>query len=297
MAEQPRILDADAPENLSSSTVITTTTDIVTTTSTEMVTVATTSNADATVNVGEPPVETSKVETAAERMEREINAFQAIREFSNDLDEMFGRKKKRSSLAMYNRLIQKIELDDEASIAKTLSGFHGFFMLNSKYVIETDAISKLPRGTIIKYGISDTICIDIQHFIYEADDETKEVIRQHLLVIYGLLNPESRKVASDELEKSINSLNIDESTNEGKFLGNFFKGANETLANTPQPDNPMAAITGLLTSPIFTNLLAGLEQGVKSKTIDPAKMMGGLQSALGGMVAEMGKNPKGGGKR
>jgi hypothetical protein len=265
---------------------------------TEIVTNDIPSETENQVKTNESVKEVRKVETVSERIEREINAVKAIKDFTIELNEMFGKKKQGSSLALYNRLLKSIQLSDENSVAKTLLGFNEFFNLNSKFILEENSLSNIPRGTIIKYGSSTSICIDIQHFIYESDDETKEVIRQHLLTIYCLLNPESKQMAAAELNKSLQSLNIDQESNEGKFLTNFFQSANQSLSETAQPDNPMSAITSLLTSPIFSNLLTNLQSGVSKGNIDPQKMIGSLTGALGGMMSEMGKvEAKGKGKR
>jgi len=232
------------------------------------------------------PVE-EKPETAAQKIEREIKAIESIKEFTVELFDTFGKKKKGSALQLYNRLLKSIELDDATSIQKIISGFNEFFMFNSSYIIEDDKLDNIPRGTIIKYGSSSSICIEIQHYVSESNKEPKEILPQHLLVIYSLLNPKSKEQITEKLNKSIESLNIDTSSNEGKLLTNFFATANENLSQIPQTDNPLTAITGLLSSPAFSGLLSNLQNGFKDGNLNENKLLSTLTGAMGSMMSDM----------
>ena len=119
-----------------------------------------------------------------------------------------------SPLALYRRLIEHIKFTDADSINKVLSGFRQFLVPYEDAIINNN-LGAIPRGTTIKYGEGKTAYLEIQKYIYQTrhDSETREAIRQHLVTISAILEPDRKKL--EELDKRLSELNID------KYISGF----------------------------------------------------------------------------
>nr|QBK86665.1 MAG: uncharacterized protein LCMAC102_04620 [Marseillevirus LCMAC102] len=245
--------------------------------------------------------------------EKYIKAFDSIVTFVSDLWETFGNPKVVSPLSLYNRIINHIKHTDEKAIGKVLSGFQQFFdeheILNQNF--------NIPRGTVIKYGENTNIVIEIQKFIHKSDSSTKEIIRQHLVTISAIIEPNKEKI--DELEKRIENLDIKQvenpiagllnneifqklfegiqtgvgsgqmdapqqvgniDTHEGNFITDIMKQAQNSAG-----ENPVTAVKGLMNSGILQKLFEGIETGVGTGQMDTYKLLGSMQSAIGFLMS------------
>jgi hypothetical protein len=124
-------------------------------------------------------------------METSTNiTFCAIKEFVSDLWEVFGPSQAKSALALYHRLIQHVEAKESAEgLEKYITGFKVFFVNYSKELFSVETLANIARGTVIRYGSSDKIFIEIQKYVYKATPSQKEIIRQHLLTISATIDP------------------------------------------------------------------------------------------------------------
>ena len=209
--------------------------------------------------------------------EKYIKGFDSIVTFVSDLWETFGNPKVVSPLSLYYRLINHIKHTDKKAIGKVLSGFQQFFVRHEKTILNPNF--NIPRDTVIKFGENIKIVIEIQKFIHKSDPDTKEIIRQHLVTISAILEPNKEKI--DELEKRIENLNIDASTNEGNFITNIMTQAKNNVGNA---NDPVSAITGLLNSGVIQNMIVGLQTGVSTGQMDVQKLLGSMQSAIGALM-------------
>lgn len=214
-----------------------------------------------------------------------IEAFEAITNFVKDLFECFGKgPRDKSPLALYHRLISHIKYTDITAIDKSITGFHQFFARYGKEVI-TGELDGIPRGVSIPYGTaSDRIRIDIQSFIHKSDEETKDVIREHLLTINGLLEEDEGKLT--EIEKQLEQMNINSRSKEGQFVQNIMQKAQASMENI-DADNPGQAIAGLLSSGIINEMLGGLNQGIGSGEMDINKLFSTMQSSMAALMPQM----------
>lgn len=121
---------------------------------------------------------------------KQLEAFNAIVSFVNDLWDAFGNVKKATPLALYHRLIEGIKFTDKESIKKVVEGFSSFLRQHELSILKGD-FESVPQGTVIAYGTNKRICIEIQTFFYRSrnDKDALEVMKRHLLTIGMILDP------------------------------------------------------------------------------------------------------------
>jgi hypothetical protein len=210
-------------------------------------------------------------------------AFSAIVSFVEDLWEVFGNAKVVNALSLYHRLIQNIKISDEQSITKTTTGFKSFFNNYDTLILE-NKLDSVPKGTLIKYGESEKIYIDIQKFIYKtkSDPSTRETLRQHLLTISMILAPDKSKMT--ELEKRMDTgLKIDTSSREGAFIKKVMDKAKSSMESVSM-DNPMEAMMTIFKSGVLQDMVGGLQQGVGSGEMSMEKLLSTMQGAIGSIL-------------
>lgn len=209
---------------------------------------------------------------------RQLEAFNAIVSFVNDLWDAFGNVKKASPLALYHRLIENIKFTDKESIKKVVDGFSSFLKQYELSVLKGE-FDSVPQGTVIKYGANARICIEIQSFFHRSrnDKETLEVIKRHLLTIGMILDPREDKMA--ELESSQQASDamgamlpgLDMKTEEGQFISDILEDAKNSLQDV-DTSNPMAAMMAIYKGGAFQKMMSGMQSG-KMNPKSLAKMM------------------------
>ena len=214
--------------------------------------------------------------------EKYVKSFNAVITFVNDLWEVFGTPKKATPLALYKRLISHIKFADAEAINKVLSGFRQFLVTYEDAIMHNN-LDSIPRGTQIKYGDSTSIYLDIQKFIHQTknDPDTREAIRQHLVTISAILEPDSKKL--EELDKKLEDLNINLDSREGEFITGIMHKAKDSMEQV-DTENPGQAIMGLLNSGVIQDMVVGLQQGVNSGEMDMQKLLGSMQTAIGAVM-------------
>ena len=208
-------------------------------------------------------------------------ALVAVTTFVEDLWDAFGVKTEVSPLALYNRLLTShLNSDDKEAVNKCLMNFRQFVVIHNDNLVD-DNLDGIPKNARIPYGDSKKVYIEIGLFIADSDEDTKAVIRQHLLTISTILEPDNKKMAA--LESKIEELKIDTSTKEGKFVGDILEKAGKTMSQLSLSDNqnPASAMAGLMQSGILADLTLGLQQGVGSGEMDIAKLFESMQGAMG----------------
>ncbi len=203
---------------------------------------------------------------ASSKQQREI--FNAIVSFVNDLFEVYGTKKKATPLTLYHRLVQNIKIGDGESIQKAISGFTSFLKIHELSLIR-NTLENIPQGTLIKYGDSERVCLEIQKYFHQSkkDESTTAIIRQHLLTIGMLINPSKDKIKNlenvqREREQTDASIfaNIDTSTKEGKFVADILETSKNSMENIDTSD-PMKAMMGVYQSGVLQKMMNGIQSG------------------------------------
>lgn len=205
-------------------------------------------------------------------------AFGAVEDFVELLWENFKVAKKATPLSLYRRIVthirnKKTDAINEDGVNKALSGFRQFLCAYESQIMENN-MDKIPKGTVIKYGDRKDICLEIQKYIYmcsqKNDEDTRDLIREHLITISAILEPNKDKMNEKlaqlgHLENSSNlnnledlNLNIDTSTKEGQFIGNIIERTKNSMGSD---DGRPPDMMGLLQSGIIQDMFQGM-QGV-----------------------------------
>jgi len=193
--------------------------------------------------------------------------FNAIVNFTNELVEHFSKHQR--SLKLYGRLINKTTISHKESIQKHISSFHKFCVSNR------DAIfSKNTNLSVAKIEYSSRVYIDMENIIKHSDKDSLAIIWQHLLTISALVDPAGK--AKEVLKENLASGKT--SQNETDFLTNII---NKVEPHVSADSNPMQAISSIMSSGIFTDLLGGMNSGISNGSLDLSKLMGAVQSMVG----------------
>jgi len=204
--------------------------------------------------------------------DKSLIVFKAIVTFVNDLNELFS--KEQHSLRLYSHLLNKTTLAHEKAIQKNIDAFTLFCVTNREAILSKDT-SKILEDRVT---YSEKCYVDIKKIFQKADSESSGVIWKHLLLLSALLDPEAR--AKEILKKDV--------SNEGNFLNKILgKVEKEVEGKT----NPMEAISAVLQSGVFNEVIQDMNDGFKSGELDLGKMMGTMQNVMGTMPG----NPNGGG--
>jgi hypothetical protein len=201
--------------------------------------------------------------------------FKAISGFISDLNTVFGAKHK--SIALYNRLLEKTGLVNVGPIHKHIDCFRKFFATN-KHAMEE---KKAELFTDSKISYSDRVYVDVSTVIRQSAPENVSIIWKHLLTIWGLVDPTSQ--ARRILQESIQNSNGQDK--ESQFLSDIIEKVERTVGDQSSADtsNPMAAVSSLMSSGVFTDLISGMQSGLSDGSLDIGKLMGSVQTMMGKM--------------
>ena len=201
--------------------------------------------------------------------DRSLIAFKAISNFVNDLSSEYGKKNR--SLKLYQRLINKTKISHEKAINKHLNIFKSFSEKNRNAIVEQN-VSKLV-STRISY--SKNVFINLENIFKIADDDTKNVIWQHILTISAILDPAGK--AKQVLKKSYESGMGGK--NEADFLSNMFSNLQQNMEGSSEsPMNPE----------MINNMFTGIQQGMQSGELNMGKFIGSIQGMLQNLQNEIG---------
>ena len=199
-------------------------------------------------------------------------SFKAISNFTTCLSDVFGGEYR--ALKLYAHLINKTTIAHEKPIQKHIDAFREFCVQNR------DAISNKDKKLIVnKIVYSERVYIDISTILNKADKETTDVIWKHLLTISAILDPTGR--AKQILQES----NKASEQNESDFLTNIINKVEENV----DPDaNPMEAVSSIMQSGVFTELVGGMGNGLQDGSLDLNKLMGTVQTMVTNLNSQMG---------
>jgi hypothetical protein len=204
-------------------------------------------------------------------------AFKAIVNFINDLSEEYG--KRHRSLKLYRRLINKTQISHDKAIEKHLKAFMGFCVTNREQILEKDSDFKQP-----KISYSERVYVNMHEIFKIADRETAPIIWKHLLILSALLDPAGK--AKEVLKKNAED---GKNVNESEFLSNIIS----KVENNVNPDaNPMEAVSSIMQSGVFNDLLGGMQGGMESGNLDISKLLGAVQGMVSSLGNQVGDDPE-----
>ena len=194
-------------------------------------------------------------------------SFKVISSFINDIADAFGDDQ--HSINLYKHLLSKTTLSHETAINKHLDIFKEFCIANREAFTSKDA-EKLTIG-VIEY--SDKVKVDLAAVFKIADAQTSNIIWKHLLTISAVVDPagQARKILSEMTDKS--------NTGDSNFLTDIINKIEDTV----DPDaDPMTAISSIMSSGVFTELISGMGAGIQDGSLDMGQLMGSVQGMMGG---------------
>lgn len=230
-----------------------------------------------------------------------MRAYDAIKQFVDELFTVFGGGKP-TPLALYYRIIQKIQPTETERIEQVVGGFTEFCSKYSSYLIEQD--KPFPENVNIGFVGSSKVYIQISTFIQQSDPESRNVIYSHLLAISSILekDPERAKALTEKFSESVSStqgqmppiadimktVGLDTNSEEGKYVENIMSKVDGVVKNMNGLDtsDPMTMIGALMSSGALTDMFSGGGEGEGAAAPDPKKLMKVFKKILNQMVPD-----------
>jgi len=202
----------------------------------------------------------------------ELIAFKAISEFTKELSQNFTTKDKNHSLKLYEHLLNKTTLSHDKAIKKHVDAFRTF-CIDNRDAIKNKNISLLKNK---KVNYSTRVFIDFSTIFKESDKDTTNIIWKHLLTISALVDPAGK--AKDVLKSA-------SGTKEADFLNNII----DKVESSVNPNsNPLEAISSIMTSGVFNDLITGMNNGIQNGELDLGKLMGTVQTMCSTLSNDIG---------
>ena len=205
--------------------------------------------------------------------------FKAISNFTSELGELFSKKQR--SLKLYCRLINKTTIVHDKSIKKHIDAFRRFCVTNRDAIVK----KSVDDLTMSKISYSQRVFIDMIEIFNLSDKDTANVIWQHLLCISAIVDPAGK--AKELLKENLAA---------GKTGGdetNFLTDIIDKVEANVDPDaSPMEAVSSIMKSGIFTDLIGGMNNGLENGSLDIGKLMGAVQGMVGQLGDKTGGDPQ-----
>ena len=192
--------------------------------------------------------------------EIEQSTFKTISTFVKDLAEIFSTS--HHGLQLYERLLQKTTLKHEIAVRKHIESFRTFCVANRNAIISR-------THTELKSNItySDKVNIDIKSILESSDSDTKKVIWLHIIKICAFVDPSTK--AREILKEN--------ASNESNLISEIMTKVEQNV-DLSNNTNPMEAVTSIMNSGIFNDLMMGMNNKLQDGSIDLGKLMGTVES-------------------
>lgn len=199
----------------------------------------------------------------------DLSAFQTIVDFVTNLHECFGIKNETfRPLILYNRLVQHLSFKDDELILQHLKAFKTFCVENREAIRNRNTQLNHP-----KIEFSERIYINMHDVFHRADEETTQVIWQYIFAISAYLDPENNtKQLLQTLQTTDNTMPAGLPMD---MISGLMNNLGSEMGGTGDAD-PMSLISGLMSSPLFSQLLGSLN----TKDMD----IGSLIQSMSGLV-------------
>jgi hypothetical protein len=193
-------------------------------------------------------------------------AFKAIVNFTTDLSEEFGEDFK--PVKLYNHLLSKTTLAHDSAIQKHIDCFTSFIVDNRDQIASSD--HKNISGSIL---YSSRVYLDVKKILEKADKNSQGVIWQHLLILSAILDPTGRAKQILKEQKENQEVN-----GEANFLNTIIDKIENNV--DPNTSNPMEAVSSIMQSGVFNDLVQGMGSGLEDGSLDLNKLMGTVQNMV-----------------
>tara|TARA_Y100000591_G_scaffold327433_1_gene351906 strand:+ start:3554 stop:4267 length:714 start_codon:yes stop_codon:yes gene_type:complete len=189
-------------------------------------------------------------------------AFNSIKNFVSSLNECYGDNHK--GLSLYNDLLEKTTNMHAEVISKHNDIFKRFCIDN-----EICILNKNYNLSVSRISFSDTIYIDISKILSEADSSEKEIIWKHIAVIYSQFKPSNH----------VKNMLTANKSNESNFLQDMI-GKVENTIDEGSISNPMEAITKMMSSGVFSDLVGSMTNGLQSGDLNLGNLLGSVNEMV-----------------
>ncbi len=189
------------------------------------------------------------------------------------------------------------EDSDGPGMQKFIKGFQLFALKYENKLADTKTMMEsISRGENISYGTNDRVYLEIQKFLYKANNDNKDVIRSHLLTIVAIIEPNSSALEdlhlTNKQKKELSAklgINIDDDSCEGRFVQNLLNVTRSIVSGTAGDisDDPMTSVSNVLSSGEFIGMMSQLQNNVENETMDGAKLYAKMQGAMNEMISEI----------
>lgn len=190
----------------------------------------------------------------------EQSTFKTISTFVKDLAEIFASTY--HELALYNRLLQKTTTTHEVAVRKHINAFKTFCVDNRKPIIARK--HKDVTGNIV---YSDKVFINIKDIMVNSDADTRKVIWLHLIKICAFVDPSTK--AREILKENV--------SNESSFIDEIMTKVEQNV-DLNSTSNPLEAVTSIMNSGVFNDLMLGMNNKLQDGSIDLGKLMGTVET-------------------
>lgn len=214
-----------------------------------------------------------------------LKTFEAIKSFVDDVHTCFSTPGEVTPLVLLWRLLEHISKSNNINVKNTVvDGFESFFKVYDDFILE-DKMTSIPSGTRIDYKDGKHMYIDLSDIIKRSDEDTLIVIRQHLMTISTILNPDDKKIQQMEIAERHNTVLAvpNDGSPEAAFISNIVAKAKNSLSDM-DPENPAAGLMGLVNSGIMQDMYGGLQAGITDGSLDLRKMFTLMQNAVGSFM-------------
>lgn len=232
--------------------------------------------------------ETTEVQKPNIKKHTNISMFSALHEFISSLSENFG--KKLHEVELYNLLLENTRVVHTEQISKHLNLFRDYLKTNREAIVKDQL--ELLTNTDIRY--SEKVFINIPSVIEIASPEDKDSIRQHMIVLLALLQPEKEEETMSIIKaEKKNSMNNNPTLSGNSFFDNIFNQVNDTMKDCDE-NNPMEMINTLLKSDLMSNIMTSMTEQLENvknqnqnqnQNLDMNNMMNSIQ----GLMENLGK--------
>ena len=208
-------------------------------------------------------------------MGENMKLYKCIKTYVNNLDECYGEDL--VNIRLYNNLLKKTTSSHTEAIAKHIKLFSDFCDVNEKIILSNE-YNNLVNS---KIKFTENVYLDVNEILEMCDDNSeKKNMWKHLQLMCSVNNP------------SINAKEIlfQKETSETNFLKNMMDKVESSVENMDS-SNPMEAITGMMSSGVFSELVGSMTSGLQSGDLNIGNLLGTVNEMVGSMNIDEGGVP------
>lgn len=192
---------------------------------------------------------------------QDTEVYKHIANFIKSLSECYGDEF--INVKLYNRLLEKTTYEHKESISKHIYLFKEFCTKNENKIVRKD-YNFIEEE--IRY--SEKVFLNMKEIFEKSED--KNVLWKHVYTIASYLNGniDAKKMLSED-------------TSENNFLLDIMEKVEGSI--DPESKNPMDAITNMMTSGVFSELVGTMTSGLQKGDLNLGSLMGTMNNMMGDM--------------